>query len=126
MILTNNFNLILFFSTHFLTGDGGFIQAVMMGYVGLRYDEKSLLFDPVPGILTPATKHIRLRNVLIRGTYPFDFTIDQFAVHFSCSHPYENILCLNDNSETQWKIKSNPLTLHFQDIHLPIRIDLCI
>ncbi|CAF1534955.1 unnamed protein product, partial [Adineta steineri] len=113
------------FNTHFLTGDGGFIQAVMMGYAGLRYDDKSLLFNPLPGIITPATKSIRLRNILIQRTYPFDYTIDESAVHFICSNLYENILCITDNDNNQWKITSNELSLKFQDIQLPIRIDLC-
>ncbi|CAF4220657.1 unnamed protein product, partial [Adineta steineri] len=113
------------FNTHFLTGDGGFIQVVMMGYAGLRYDEKSLLFNPLPGIITPATKSIRLRNILVQGTYSFDYTIDESAVHFICSNLYENILCITDNDNNQWKITSNELSLKFQDIQLPIRIDLC-
>ena len=98
----------------------------MMGYAGLRYDEKSLLFNPLPGVLTPATKSIRLRNLLVRGTYPFDYTIDQSAVHFICPSLYENILCITDNQDNVWKITSNGLTLNFPDIHLPIRVDLCI
>ncbi|CAF3611118.1 unnamed protein product [Rotaria sordida] len=114
------------FNTHFLTGDGGFIQSIMMGYVGLRYDEKSLLFNPLLGVLTPATKSIRLRNILIRGSYPIDFTIDQYSIHLICSHSYENILCITDDHNIQWNITSNELTLNFQDIHFPIRIDLCI
>ncbi|CAF1535077.1 unnamed protein product, partial [Adineta steineri] len=113
------------FNTHFLTGDGGFIQAVMMGYAGLRYDEKSLLFNPLPGVVTPATKNIRLRNILVQGTYSFDYTIDESAVHFICSNLYENILCITDNDNNQWKITSNELSLKFQDIQLPIRVDLC-
>jgi hypothetical protein len=116
---------ILSSSTHFLTGDGGFIQSIMMGYAGLRYDEQSLLFNPLPGVLTPATKNIRLRNLLVRGMYPFDYTIDQFALHFICSDTYENLLCITDNRDQEWKITSNQLTLNFHDIHLPIRVDLC-
>ncbi|CAF0967714.1 unnamed protein product [Adineta steineri] len=113
------------FNTHFLTGDGGFIQAVMMGYAGLRYDDKSLLFNPLPGVVTPATKSIRLRNILVQGTYSFDYTIDESAVHFICSNLYENILCITDNDNNQWKITSNESSLKFQDIQLPIRVDLC-
>jgi hypothetical protein len=98
----------------------------MMGYAGLRYDEKSLLFNPIPGVLTPGTKNIRLRNILVQGTYPFDYTIDQFAVHFICPNVYADILCITDNRGDQWKITSDELTLNFQDIQLPIRVDLCI
>lgn len=115
-----------FDSTHFLTGDGGFIQSVMMGYAGLRYDEQSLLFNPLPGVLTPGTKSIRLRNILVRGLYPIDYTIDQYAMHLNCPKLYENILCATDNSDNQWKITSDKLILNFQDIYLPVRIDLCI
>ncbi len=122
----NLFFFFVFFSTHFLTGDGGFIQSVMNGYAGLRYDEKSLLFNPLPGVLLPSTKSIRLRNILIRGMYPFDYTIDQSAIHFICSEFYENIICVTDNRDNQWKITSNQLTLNFEHIHLPIRVDLCI
>ena len=117
--------LYLLFSTHFLTGDGGFIQSVMMGYAGLRYDEKSLLLNPLPGVLTPATKSIRLRNLLVRGMYPFDYTLNQHAVHFICSYIYKNLLCITDNLDKQWTITSQQLTLNFDDIQLPIRIDLC-
>ncbi len=98
----------------------------MMGYADLRYDEKSLLFNPLPGVLTPSTKSIRLRNILVRGIYPFDYIIDQFAVHFICSEFYENILCITDNHDIQWKITSNQLTLNFDNIYFPIRVDLCI
>lgn len=97
-----------------------------MGYVGLRFDEKSLLFNPTAGVLTPATKSIRLRNILVRGTYPFDFTIDQYAVHFICSDSYTNIMCITDDDENQWKITNEQLKLDFKDIYLPIRVDLCV
>ncbi len=121
-------NFILYgiiFSTHFLTGDGGYIQSVMMGYAGLRFDETSLLFNPLPGVLTPATKSIRLRNLLVRGTYPFDYAIDQSSMYFITSAIYKNILCITDDHGIQWKIVDDPLQLNFQNIHLPIRIDLC-
>ncbi|CAF4371306.1 unnamed protein product [Rotaria socialis] len=114
------------FNTHFLTGDGGFIQSVMMGYAGLRYDDKSLLFNPLAGSLTPATKSIRLRNVHVRGAYPFDFTINQNSAQFICSDVYDNMLCITDNHNIHWNITSNQLTLYFQDIHFPLRVDLCI
>ncbi len=97
-----------------------------MGYAGLRYDEKSLLLNPLPGVLTPDTKSIRLRNLLVRGMYPFDYTLDQYAVHFICSDIYKNLLCITDNRDKQWTITSNQLTLNFNDIQLPIRIDLCV
>jgi hypothetical protein len=113
------------FSTHFLTGDGGFLQSVMMGYAGLRYDEKSLLFNPLPGVLTPSTKSIRLRNLLVRGDYAFDYTIDQTSMYFITSNSYTNLLCATDQRGNQWKITTMPLTLRFTNVHLPIRIDLC-
>ncbi|CAF1386310.1 unnamed protein product [Adineta steineri] len=114
------------FNSHFLTGDGGFIQAVMMGYAGLRYDEKSLLFNPLPGIITPSTKSIRLRNILVHGTYSFDYIIDQTSMNFITSDINSNILCITDNRDNQWQITSHQLKLNFEDIYLPIRIDLCI
>jgi hypothetical protein len=97
----------------------------MMGYAGLRYDEKSLLFQPLPGVLTPSTKSIRLRNLLVRGTYPFDYTIDQTSMNFITSDVYTNLLCITDDHGNQWKITTMPLTLTFQNVYLPIRIDLC-
>ncbi len=115
----------IIFSTHFLTGDGGFIQSVMMGYAGLRYDEKSLLFQPLPGVLTPSTESIRLRNLLVRGTYAFDYTIDQTSMLFITSDIYTNLLCATDNESNQWKITTMPLILTFENIQLPIRVDLC-
>lgn len=98
----------------------------MMGYAGLRYDERSLLFNPVPGVLAPASKSIRLRNLLVRGMYPFDYTIDQAAVHLISSNTDEHLLCITDNDGNQWQISSEQLTLNFSDIHLPIRVDLCV
>lgn len=118
-------NIITNFSTHFLTGDGGFIQSVVMGYAGLRFDEKSLLFNPLEGVLTPATKSIRLRNLLVRGIYPFDYTIDQTSMYFSTSNIYTNLLCITDNHGAKWKVTNNELKLNFLNIHLPIRVDLC-
>jgi len=97
-----------------------------MGYAGLRYDDKSLLFNPLPGVLTPATKSIRLRNLLVRGTYPFDYTIDESSMYFLTSEIYTNLLCITDNHGTQWQITTNQLKLNFMDIHIPIRVDLCI
>lgn len=97
----------------------------MMGYAGLRFDENGLLFNPLPGTLTPATKSMRLRNLLIRGAYPVDYTVDVSSVHFFTSTQYSNILCVTDHSGKQWKITSDGLTLNFEDIHLPIRIDQC-
>jgi hypothetical protein len=114
-----------FFSTHFLTGDGGFIQSVMMGYAGLRFDDKGILFNPSPGTLTPSTKSIRLRNVLVQGTYPFDYTVDQFSMNFITSDMYTNLLCITDKHGTKWKITNTELKLSFQNIYLPIRVDLC-
>jgi hypothetical protein len=97
-----------------------------MGYAGLRSDEKSLLLNPLPDVIIPARKSIRLRNILVRGTYPFDYTIDQLSVNFICSDLYTNILCIIDNRAIPWKITNNELKLNFSDIQLPIRIDLCI
>jgi hypothetical protein len=96
-----------------------------MGYAGLRYDDKSLLLNPLPGTLTPSTKSIRLRNLLIRGTYSFDYTIDQTSMYFISSNIYTNLLCITDNHGSKWNITDNQLKLNFQDIQLPIRIDLC-
>jgi hypothetical protein len=96
-----------------------------MGYAGLRYDEKSLLLAPLPGVLTPATKSIRLRSLLVQGTYPFDYTIDQTSMQFITSDAYTNLLCITDDMGNQWKITNNQLILNFQNIHLPIRVDLC-
>jgi hypothetical protein len=96
-----------------------------MGYAGLRFDEKSLLFNPLPGVLTPSTKSIRLRNLLIRGIYPFDYTIDHTSMYFITSNIYTNLLCITDSHSNQWKITNNVLQLNFKNIYLPIRIDLC-
>ncbi len=113
-------------STHFLTGDGGFIQSVMMGYAGLRYDDKGLLFQPLPGVLTPSTKSIRLRNLLVRGIYPFDYTIDEISMNFITSDSYKNLLCITDyHHGNQWKITNIELKLNFKNIFLPIHVDLC-
>lgn len=121
-----NFYCVVFsISTHFLTGDGGFIQSVMMGYAGLRFDEKGLLFDPLPGVLSPATKAIRLRNLLIRGTYPIDYTIDASAVHFVTSSEYTDLLCVTDTRGHQWRITTTQSTVPFEDISLPMRFDSC-
>ncbi|CAF0861591.1 unnamed protein product [Rotaria sordida] len=89
------------FNSHFLTSADGFIQSVIMGYIGLRYDDKSLLFNLVPSILTLSTKYIRLRNVLVHGTYLFDYTIDQSSMYFIFSHIYTNLLGITDNYGSQ-------------------------
>lgn len=96
-----------------------------MGYAGLRFDEKGLLFNPTPGFLTPATNNIRLRNLLVQGTYPFDYTIDQTSMSFITADAYTNLLCITDQHDNQWKITNNVLKLSFQTVSLPIRIDLC-
>lgn len=95
----------------------------MMGYAGLRYDEIGLLFNPLPGVLTPATKSIRLRNLLVRGMYPFDYTIDQIAIHLIS---FDTALCAMDDNGKQWPINNQKLTLNFSDIRLPLRVDLCV
>jgi hypothetical protein len=35
-----------FNNTHFLTGDGGFVQAILFGYGGIRIMENGLRFNP--------------------------------------------------------------------------------
>lgn len=97
----------------------------MMGYAGLRYDKTSLLFNPIPGVLTPSTKSIRLRNLLVRGTYPFNYTIDQTSMMFQTIDMYSNRICIRDRHGSKWNITINPLQLYFQNTHLPIRVDLC-
>ena len=97
----------------------------MMGYAGLRFDEDGIFFAPLPGVLTPASKAIHLRQLLIRGTYPFDYTLDSIGVHFVTSNLYSNILCVTDQLQYQWKINSIPLDLEFEQISLPLRVDLC-
>ena len=96
-----------------------------MGYAGLRFDEKGLLLNPLPGVLTPSTKTIRLRNLLVHGTYPFEYTLDRSSMSFITSNSYENLLCVSDNLRNQWTITSEQLKLDFADIQLPIRVDLC-
>ncbi len=96
-----------------------------MGYAGLRFDEKSLLLNPLRGVLTPATKSIRLRNLLVRGIYPFDYTIDETSMDFITSNIYTNLLCVTDNQGARWNITNNQLKLNFLNTHLPIRVDLC-
>ena len=76
----------------------------MMGYAGLRYDEQSLLLQPLPGILTPSTKSIRLRNLLVHGSYPFDYTVDQSSMNFITSDTYIHQICVTDQRSTIWKI----------------------
>ncbi|CAF1206780.1 unnamed protein product [Rotaria sordida] len=88
-------------ASHFLTSADGFIQSVIMGYIGLQYDDKSLLFNLLPSILTLSTKYIRLRNVLVHGIYLFDYTIDQSSMYFIFSHIYTNLLCITDNYGNQ-------------------------
>ncbi len=97
----------------------------MMGYAGLRFDEQGLLLYPLPGVLTPSTKSIRLRNLLVQGTYPVDYTIDQTSMNFITSEMYANFLCVTDNRGSQWQITTTELKLNFQTTSLPIRIDLC-
>ena len=96
-----------------------------MGYAGLRFDENGLLFNPLPGTLTPATKSMRLRNLFVRGTYPVDYTVDATSVQFSTARQYSDILCLTDHGGKQWKVTSDGLKLNFQDIDLPVRLDQC-
>lgn len=118
--------MIVFSSTHFLTGDGGFIQAVMMGYAGLRFDEKGIMFNPLSGVLTPASKSIRLRNVLVRGTYPFNYAVDYDGVHFQTTTVNNDVLCVTDKLHQKWTISSHGLDLSFEEISLPIHVDLCM
>ena len=98
----------------------------MMGYAGLRFDEKGLLFNPLPNVLIPSTKTIRLRNLLVHATYPFDYTLDRSSMSFITPSRYENLLCVSDNLHSQWRITSEQLKLDFADIQLPIRVDLCV
>jgi hypothetical protein len=113
------------FSTHFLTGDGGFIQAVMMGYAGLRFDEKGLFFHPQPGLITPATKAIRLRNLMVRGVCPVDYTIDVSSIDFRVNAHDANRLCVSDDRMRRWIIMDEPLYLRFDEVTLPVRLDFC-
>jgi len=47
-------------ATNFITGMGGFLQAILFGYGGVRLGEKSLDFDPV---LPPGCTEMRFTGI---------------------------------------------------------------
>jgi len=52
-------------ATNFITGMGGFLQAILFGYGGLRLQEKSLDFDPV---LPPGCSEMRFTGIDYMGS----------------------------------------------------------
>ncbi len=53
-------------AVHFLTGAGGFLQQVLVGYTGLRLEEAGWVgkFDPV---LPSSIERLEIRNAQLRG-----------------------------------------------------------
>ncbi|CAF1032489.1 unnamed protein product [Didymodactylos carnosus] len=114
------------FNSHFLTGDGGFLQAVINGYAGLRFEANRLVFNPLPGVLTAETNSIRLRNILLQGTYPFHYTVDSYGIKFRIDDIFMEKLCVTDSNQNKWTIPTgDELKLEFDKISLPVIVQLC-
>lgn len=85
-----------FENTHFVTGDGGFLQALVYGYQGLRIEEEGLRL--LPPTLPERVGSLVLRNVAWRGCI-LTLTVAPVAqtlVAASCASPSTKRLCLVD------------------------------
>jgi len=67
-------------AVNFLTGAGGFLQQVVFGYTGLRFDESGLraAFRPV---LPSRITRLVLRNVAVRGRR-YDIVVERDSARF--------------------------------------------
>ncbi|MEO6799864.1 MAG: glycoside hydrolase family 65 protein [Rhodanobacter sp.] len=62
---------------YFLTGSGGFVQALVYGLSGLRLESKGLL-EAYPPTLPPTWKSMTLKDITFRGRH-YDITINRDA-----------------------------------------------
>jgi hypothetical protein len=68
---------------HFLTGAGGFLQAIINGYLGLRIQSDGLHWkNPT---LPPDIQSITLHGIKLRGGV-FDITFDGNSISLRCIH----------------------------------------
>ena len=85
-----------FDNTHFVTGDGGFLQALVYGYGGLRVEEEGLRL--LPPTLPERVGSLVLRNVVWRGCILSLIVAPatQTLVATSCASSSATMLCLVD------------------------------
>ena len=92
-------------ATNFITGMGGFLQAILFGYGGLRLQEKSLYFDPV---LPPGCSEMRFTGIDYMGS-SLSLTVADTSMTVKLTSAGRFPLYLVINSRSQILVLNQPV-----------------
>jgi len=92
-------------ATNFITGMGGFLQAILFGYGGLRLQEKSLDFDPV---LPPGCSEMRFTGIDYMGS-SLSLTVADTSMTVKLTSAGRFPLYLVINSRSQILVLNQPV-----------------
>jgi len=96
-------------TVNFITGAGGFLQAVLFGYGGIRLMDNEMKFDPQ---LPPMVSNVVFRSVFYRGNQiHVQFNSDTCTVTKVNQGGTPLVLRKADGSETKLEMQK-PLTFH--------------
>ena len=96
-------------AVNFQTGMGGFLQAVMFGYGGLRLNTESLLFEK-PNLIENASRLV-FRHLNYLGTV-FDYIIEPNSINLNV-HSIGNIKLRINATGTTSDLETGKYEKHF-------------
>jgi len=103
-------------ATNFITGMGGFLQAILFGYGGLRLQEKSLDFDPV---LPPGCSEMRFTGIDYMGS-SLSLTVADKSMTITLMSAGRFQLYLVINSRRQILILNQPVIVDRTKGHIAV------
>lgn len=111
-------------NTHFLTGDGGFINAVVAGYAGLEQGRDLRLHPPV--LPEGDIAGLRLRNLQFRGASFTYYVSATGSMELTASAKSSGVLCLYDGGlHGPWRLTTTTLVFKTADFGFPGHLKLC-
>ena len=113
-----------FDNTHFLTGDGGFLQAIINGYGGLRILEMGLkMYRPS---LPKGVKKFTFRGFLFMdSTFSYCIKKDHAVIEVKQNQGVDLCLMNGDGKLEQNLAVGKPVIVGYQDFKFPGTIRLC-
>jgi len=103
-------------ATNFITGMGGFLQALLFGYGGVRLREKSLEFDPV---LLPGCTQMRFIGINYMNS-SLSLTIVDSSMTFTLTSAGRFPLCLFVKSRSIDLALNQPVTVNITKAHIAV------
>jgi trehalose/maltose hydrolase-like predicted phosphorylase len=95
-------------TTNFITGAGGFLQAILFGFGGIRIGDEFLSFNP---ILPPNTKSMKMRKIHYRGGQ-LEVEFDSSKTVVSQFNPSGPIMQLQlSNGDTRLLLPNKPIEI---------------